>query len=1057
MKKLIGLIACVMLLGLSSVFAQSKTVTGTVIDQAGLGMPGVSVAVKGTNEGAYTDIDGKWKLTVTPKDVLVISFVGMKTQEIIVGKKTVINVTLEEDRVAVEEVMVVAYGTAKKSSFTGSAKVVGAKTIAKRQVSSVTNALAGTATGVTVTSASGQPGEDATVRIRGIGSLNASSAPLYVVDGMPFEGKLSNINSSDIASMTILKDASATSLYGARGANGVILITTKKGKSGKAVIKFNSKFGINTRAVEEYDIMTDPKEYYEAYWMAIRNKQLILDNPKSLAEAGQFASDQLIQQLSLNVYGGVDDASLVDPLTGKLNPNAKLLYKDDWDDETFANGLRHEHDVSISGGDDKGDYYMSVGYLNDEGYIKNSDFERYSMRLNVNRQVRDWLKVGLNTAWTHSSQNYARQSTSAYVNGFFFTRNIAPIYPVYLRKADGSFDTASDGSKQYDFGDTYGRPFAGTINPLAVRELNQEETITDVLTVGNTVDVRIMKGLNFISKVSAYLLNSRKQELTTPLYGSGASYGGGVSNNSKKSFNLNTNQLLTYNTKIDDFEIDLLAGHESTTYRYNYMYGYKQKMFLPDVPEFDNAIDAKSLSGYTRDYRLEGYLSRAKVNYMQKYYFSASFRRDGSSRFHKDNRWGNFWSVGGTWRITKEDFMQDISFISDLKYKVSYGTQGNDALLTPGGYALYYAYQNTYEVKKSGDDLAIAITTIGNKDLTWETSKNFNTGIEFGLFNNRIRGGVEYYTRTAADLLQNLKQPGSTGITYIPTNIGDMVNSGWEVELSADIVKHDDLLWNVSLNASTFKNEITKLPIEYKDGLSVYPYRYMEGRSMYDYYLPVFVGVVHQVDVDAGDFASNELGKAIFEKEVITTVEGEEVTVIENVTTTEDLNYEYCGSALPDLQGGFSTNFEFKGFDLSAIFSFQIGGNTLDGPYNSLTSSNVRAGTNMHKDIWKSWSPENPDSDIPMVATEYQDGGTTTQRNLVDASYLSLQSLVLGYNLPTSLLSRTGISKVRIFAASDNVWLWSKRKGLDPRQSIGNVDFRYSPIRTISFGINVTF
>ncbi len=1094
MKRLCVLLALVAFVGVNFLQAQNVQITGTVTSaEDGMPIPGASVLVKGTTIGTATDIDGRYTLSVPQAaTVLVYTFVGMKAQEVEIAGRTVINVVLDLDTQELDEVMVVAYGTATKSSFTGSATSVSAEKLEKLQTSTISKALEGAAPGVQVVSSSGQPGEDATIRIRGIGSINASAAPLYVVDGVPYGGNISAINPSDIESVTILKDAAANSLYGSRAANGVILITTKRGTKGTSVVKFESRVGVNSRGVPEYDIIKDPATFYELTWEAIRNGQLeayyqaeLVNNPNItrpdvyndadyLSNAATYATDNLV-----NLLGNYNNYNVHDTLVvledGKLNPAAKQMYNDSWHDEMFARAVRQEYQLSFSGGSDKTTHFISFGYLNDKGYVTRSNFERLSGRTNLDYQVYDWLKVGSNVGYSRETQNFPTSSGSAYVNSFMFVRNIPVIYPVYVRNSVGDYVYDRNGDKIYDFGSEYildengelillgydndgnpiykqySRKYGSTVNPVASTDLDIRENVYEVISLRPYVEVRFLNDFKFVTNLSVDSRNYVGTSYQNPTYGDAASVQG-RSRKYQTTYLVSTfNQLLTWSKSFDIHSIDVLLGHESYMTKYDYLYGQKEKFFIPDIPELSNAAIVSTTNSYRTLTRQESYLSRVSYNYDNKYFLSASFRRDGSSRFHPDHRWGSFWSVGGAWLLHKESFLQGVSLINDLKFKASYGTNGNDGILDNGETGVfqhvYFPYQDLFTVTNVDGEIALQQVYKGNKEITWEKSKNFNIGVE-GRMMKWLSYEFEYFHKYTDDLLFNQPLPPSSGFTYFPNNIGNMVNKGFEAVLGFDIIRQKDFNWNITANFTSYTNKLTKLPEFINQAGGMTP-RFddskflIEGGGIFDFWLESYLGV------------DPESGRAQYLMDNLTKrPEGDSITL-----ATGNLVRRYKGTAIPDFFGGISTSLDYKGIDFSMGFSYQVGGLVFDGTYQGLMSgSNVIGGNNLHVDALNRWTPENKDTDVPIIQQGNQAANQRSDRFLIDASYFNIRNVTLGYTLPKSILGSTPISSMRIYIVGDNLVLWSKRKGMDPRQSIlGNAGNNYSPIRTISGGLSLTF
>lgn len=1039
--------------------AQTTSVTGTVISaEDGEAVIGATVLVMGTSIGTITDYNGGFSLNVpVSADKLEVAYLGMRTQ--IVSVQPVVRVVLEANTQALDEVIVVAYGTSTRKSFTGSASVVKADAIKQIQSSSVTNALEGRAAGVQIVSSTGQPGENPTVRIRGIGSINASKAPLYIVDGSTYDGPISALNSADIESMTVLKDAAANSLYGARGANGVILITTKRNNKSKVGISFDAKWGINSRAVPEYDLVDDPGTYYELAWTGQYNK-LTAPGENQLTPTQALAEIRGTGAGSLqNILGGYNNynvswADLLDD-NGKLNPNAQLLYRDTWHDALFNNGLRQEYNLSIGNSDDKQSYYIGLGYLGDESYAKSSDFDRFSGRIRVEKQLTNWLKAGANLSYARSTQNFPTTSGGNYINYFQWSRMIGPIYPVFLHDPNtGAIVTDNKGDGIYDYGVNkefgYARPYGSNGNPAGVLEYDATRIVQDNITANAFVEIDVYEGLSVRGAFDVNTSYKNNSKLTNPLYGDAAATNGYVYKTNEKWFSYTSSVFLNYNKSFGDLTLDALAGTESYKKEYEYLYGMKKGLAHSGTSDFNNAAVISNLDSYTQKYSVTGILARVNFSYADKYYLSGSYRRDGSSRFHPDNRWGNFGSIGASWRINQEDFLASSSFIDDLRLKASVGTQGNDNLLysltnSSSEYQNYLPYLNQYNVSNIDDKVSIAQTYVGNKDISWEKSLNANIGFESRFF-NRVNLNFEYFYKRTTDMLFYKPVAISTGVASIPVNMGKMKNAGIEVEIDVDIIQSKDFTWNFGVNLSHVKNTILELPEENREsgifsGISGNYTKLMEGGSIYDLYLPEFVGL-------------DSNGKYLWN---VYDTNGN-LTGTTNVYTEAytDESRRNVGSSLPKLNGGFNTTFSWKGFDLSAVFSYQLGGKVYDAVYAS-TMQMSNYGQSFHKDILKAWTTENTNTDVAKLQYGYSYGSSASDKFLTSASYLNIRNLTLGYNIPRAALRTIGLESLRVYATGDNLALFSKRKGFDPRQfDYGASGFNYSPIRTISFGFSVT-
>ena len=1057
MKKVLLALSFVMVFGLSAIIAQTRTITGTVTgSDDGMPIPGASVFIKGTTVGTVTVGDGTYSLNA-PQDAetMVVSFVGMQTQEVAIAGRSVIDVQMVSSAIAMDEVIVVAYGTSTKGSFTGSAAVMDAEQIEKRQVSNISNALSGAVAGVQVLSDNGQPGASAKIRVRGVGSINADSDPLYVVDGIPFDGDLSSISSSDIESMTVLKDAASTALYGARGANGIIMITTKSAKKGKAVINFDMKVGVNSRAVENYDVLTSPQNYYETAYQAIYNAGFY-NLGYSAVDANRYANSTIFKDtdggLGYKIYTTPEGEMLIGT-NGKLNPNAVLGYSDgeyyytpdNWADETFQNNMRQEYNLSMSGGNDQSSYYFSFGYLGDEGVVDGSGFTRISGRLKGDHKITDWLKVGANISINNIESNNPGEQieTSSSGNAFFIANFIAPIYPLYVRDAENKQVMLNNGRKVYDYGDGIStnsdRSFMAIANPAADLLYNKTDYVMDIVNSTWYAEISPIQGLKINARYGYNIDNTKYSDLGNAYMGQSASYGGTAYQYQVRTVGFNQQYIANYQFAFNDIhQIDITAGYDGYQYREDYITASGQNLYNPESYYVSNAIDNIKGGGYGDEYATQGIISRINYSLNDTYFFNVAYRRDASSRFHPDNRWGNFYSASGAWMISNEDFMSTFSWVDMLKLKGSYGEQGNDAI------GNYYAYLDQFEVTGADGVFSDAYKSYkGNADITWETSISYNLGIDFSIFRNRIGGSIEYFGRKSSDMLYNRPLWPSSGDTSTPMNIGSMTNSGLEIDLSATLFDNGNIKWMGNYNATMIKNKINELHPDLNGELVDGTRIYSEGESMYRMYLVEYAGV------------SGENGKALYwaEDENGNRIKTDDYSTATNYkVATEDL--------LPFVYGGFGTTVEAYGFDASVQCAYQFGGRIYDSGYQRLmhggTSSN--AGFNWHKDIYKAWTPQNKATDVPRLDANDKYASSTSTRFLTCSDYISINNITVGYTLPSNLLSGLNISKLRIYMAADNVALFAQRKGLDPRQSFtAATTARYTPIRTISGGLNLVF
>ena len=1062
-KIVLSLIAVFVFLAYAT--AQNRQISGTVSDANGHPVAGATVIVDGTSLGTTTNTAGEYTLSAPANGTLVVTFVGFEPQQLPIAGKTRINVTMKEDAQAIDDVIVVAFGTAKKEAFTGSAAVIKSDEIAKVQTSNVATALIGRVAGVQTSSTSGDLGKTPSIRVRGFGSINAGKEPLWIVDGMPYEGDLNNLNTNDIESMTVLKDAASNALYGARGANGVIMVTTKKAKSGDAVVTIDAKWGVNSKALEEYDVITSPAQYYETHFKALYG-YYAQTNPAAKAYA--LASSGLTSNgtggLGYNVYTVPEGQALIGT-NGKLNPNAtlgrKIIYNgqeywltpDDWIDEAYQSAFRQEYNVNISGATERSSFYASLGYLDNTGIIKSSALERYTARLKADYQAKKWLKVGGNMSYAHfsnSNGNSNEGSASSTANIFAFSAQMPPIYPVYIRDGSGRIMVDDNGYQMYDYGDKGNagltRPLLPGANGLQTSWLNKKKAEGNAFSGSGFVDISLYKGLKLTVNGSTNIDETRTTYLNNQYYGQFAEAGGTISKYHTRDIAYNLQQILNYNETFGKHNVGLMVGHEYYQKKYYYLSGTKSKLFSYDNEELGGAVvDGAGAHSYIDDYNSEGYFMRAQYDYAGRYFVSGSYRRDASSRFHPDHRWGNFWSVGAAWLLNQENWF-DAPWVNMLKLKASYGSQGNDNIGN-------YLYTDTYSIENNNGEIAVLFGQKGNPNITWETNTNLNIGTEFGFWNNRLSGSVDFFNRKTSDMLFAFSVPSSLGYSSYYANVGDMVNRGVEVELNADLIRTKNVLWSFNLNLTHVKNEVTYLAPEHKsttvEGYKGYidgSYFVGEGLPLYTYYLRSYAGV------------DPETGASLWYKDV----KGDDGKITRTKTSDYTSATRYLhDSAIPSVYGGFSTSVSAYGVDFSISFNYQIGGKVYDSGYASFMSSpyGTTVGTNYHKDILKAWTPENKGSDIPRL--QYGDQYTTSvsDRFLTDASYLNISNINVGYTLPSKITQKFGVQKLRVYLACDNVVYWSKRQGLDPRYSFtGATNFsNYSPIRTISGGVTVQF
>ena len=1026
-------------------FAQDNIVTGKVTGEDGSTLPGVTVSIKGTSKGTNSDANGNFRISVPKDGILAFSFVGFTAQEINVGSRSTLNVNLIPSSENLSEVIVTTFGSAKKTSFTGSAAKIGATELAVRPITNIGQALAGIAAGVQATSGSGQPGTAPAIRIRGFGSISSSNDPLYVVDGVPYSASIANLNNDDIESITVLKDAASTALYGARAANGVVVVTTKKGVKGKNTINVKYTKGFNSRALPEYD-RVGPADYYPLMWEANRNNFVYrATNPIALATANTNASNGLGAIVGYNVFN-VPFAQLVGT-DGKLNPSANLIYSADdlnWEKPITRQGNRDEININFSGSSEKSDYFLSMSYLNDKGFLIRSDYDRFTARLSVNNQIKSWIKVGTNLSSTIITSNQAdADGNTNFVNPFFFSRGMAPIYPVYAYDPANptTFLTNENGSKRYDFGNLSSlglpnRPQNGGRHAVAETELNQNFFQRNVFGGRGYADITFLKDFKFTTNVGVDLTNVNNVVFGNPIVGDGAP-AGRATNEFENITSFNLSQLLNYNKSFGKNNVSVLLGHENYSEKDNRLRGSRSSQILDGNYELLNFTTTTNLDSRMRDRKVEGYFARLNYDFDDKYFVSLSARRDGSSKFFKDSRWGNFFSISGAWRLDQEEFMKELPIISTLKLRSSYGQTGNDGDIDR------YAWQPLFALGfNNALEAGTLQSSLGNTALEWESSNAFDVALEFGLLKNRITGTLEYFDRQSSNLIFDVPLPLSAGIITQTRNIGTMYNRGIEVELGIDVLRAKDFNWHIDLNATSIKNQITKMPAESPeiiDGTK----KLKQGQSLYDFWLREYKGVNPSTG-EALYRAVNYVPASSF-----ITEGGDTLT-----TNVSNARFRYSGTAIPDLTGSITNSIRFKGFSLSALLIYQMGGKIYDGAYASLMGSGYHNAK--HVDILNRW--KNP-GDITVVPR--MDAGRTTDfdaasdRWLIDASFLNIRSITLGYAIPKTIAQKLHLENAQLYVSGENFFMSSRRSGMNVQQNFGGTTSNvYSPAKSLVLGIS---
>lgn len=1178
-KRFFTALLALLLIGVQA-FAQSA-VSGKVTDEAGEPCVGANVLIKGTTTGTMTDLDGNYSLTDVRKGaILVFSSIGYTSQEVRLGSSSVVNVVLKSDADFLNEVVIVGYGTAKRKDLTGSLTQIDNKLIASQNSSSATKALEGAVPGIVYASVDGQPGNDAGLRVRGLGSTNVgASNALVIIDGVPAQGDnpLSNMNQEDIASITVLKDAASTAIYGSRGANGVILVTTKRGDSGRTKISFQARAGWNTVGSYKVGQVDNAAGIYEYLWQSIYNSYRYgvngagpalnketgeyytnIGNPNvSHDAAAEFASQHLFNYIGLNDSFGRNmlgnymaynvpgatytpdgtGSSASSTMTGaylvgtdgKINPNASLLYDDTYADALLKTGFRQQYDLSASGGSDKEDHYLSLGYLTDPSYVPNSRFERITGRANINVNLFKWLKVGANVGYTRSRTNYqgtywaARNSGSNQGNITRYVNGHTPIVPFYAHDAEGNYiyDKNGDRVRNYLYNSTYS-PLGQTGNNYGSTDImyamdnDIREDLTSTLNTRTYIEIPFLDHFTFRTDFAYDKINRTTTVYYNGTTGRAASMGGYFGKRMNDIEVMNLQHRLTYNQDFGKHHVDAMALFEDSDWEQQTVNWGSADEFIPGFLAAGNFVGryygagSAPTPGYGHDIeRMRSWLGRANYIFADKYYVSGSVRRDGSSKFRKENRWGTFWSVGAGWRFTEESFMQDLrdSWLNNGKLRASYGVIGNQNGI--GRYQTYrtWGYSTTYQTTNNGtgiptgDSYKLSMGGLVNTQLTWEETKTFDVGLDLTLF-NRIDLTFDWYNRVTGN--SQFSQPVSylaMGQTTLPRNIAELTNRGIELDINADIIRTKDIRWNVAFNITHYTTKLTDLPDDaipaHAEGLpdgtwednqgswasaggsqqNANVYLRGIGRDWFNLYMYKYAGIdqssglpmyfhrVTEADHAAGKYKDTEVGGSV------------KTTNYANASKYE------VGSAIPTFQGGFNTSFSYKNFYVNAQFAYQIGGkffsrNYAEYLYNVVDAQMYRM-MFVSKDVkGNTWTPDNTGAGFPMQwypagENSYFSGTSAnggnwsfTDESLFSASYLRLKNLTLGYNVSKSLLNKLRIDKVvsniKVFASSDNLFILSAAKAIDPTMSASggynDVDsYTFPNMRTYTIGINLDF
>lgn len=1076
----------------ASISQQKGRVSGVVKDEMGP-VVGASIVVKGTTNGTITDMDGKFIIDNVPVgSILEISYVGMETQSIRWDGQSSVNVMLKDEAQDLDEVVVVAYGTTKKSSFTGSASVVKSDQLGKISGTGFAEALQGMSAGVNVTNNEGNPGGDTRIQIRGIASMSGQSSPLIIVDGMPYDGSLNTIAPSDIESMTVLKDAAAASLYGSRAANGVLVITTQKGKTGKPVINFRGAWGTSDNAVKN-PTKADPYQQLTNTWRAIYNDKYYLEGMSS-QEAGDYASQTVLGHMVNPRINSAGETVYVTPFkwTGDAsnyvlhdgngncwtNPELEMVWDEsdyDWYGAVFSRKLRQDYGVDVSGSTENGkvNYYTSLSYLNDKGYANNQYYTRYSFRTNVSAEITNWLSMGGSLAYS-----YYRQNTSGANRALVFSNTLnSP----WLRNEDNTdwYYSEKTGQRIYDFGENSSNFFGSHVlqnggdywnNP------NDEDFDCydgNMLTAHYNADIKLPFNIKFRTAVNLDDITKNRYQYTSAIHGDGQlkpygvtvkTSGGAATRENWRTTSLTWNNVLNWNKTLGDHTIDIMLGHELYSYNKTWTYAYGEGIMQMDQYELASTTTNWDNDSYRNRYTLLSFFGKVDYNFLNKYYLSASLRRDGSSRFHPDNRWGNFFSVGASWRISKEKFLENQTWIDNISLRGSYGTSGNDKLIlrnTSTGVSsaddeILYAYQGYYTSDDLYSNAGYKPKSIATPNLKWEKNEQYNIALDFSFW-NRFNGTIEFYTRNSKDLLYYKQLPLSAQVGDAEgynTNLGNIRNRGVEITLGATAIKTQNFQWDINFNLSTLDNEVTYLP----DGAYNYEnrgagYRLEEGYSIYEFYMVKNAGVNPETGNMQYWIRDDNGGW----------------TTTESYSDVSSDDYQWCGSAIPNLFGSITNSFRFQNFDLSFMWYASFGSKMWDYQYQERTT--VRDGVGIIQDLVEGdvWMQPGDEAKFPRwSASNYSDTRRNSDFYLFDNDYWRLRNLTFGYTLPQNLIRKVGISNVRIYLSGDNLLTFGSaaKRHTEPETGVsgnnynGNADTDngvQGSRRVYMAGIQVTF
>lgn len=989
------------------------TASGKVTDAKGMPVPGATVLVKGTMHGTKTDGEGNFSLKgVRTGAVLVVSSLGFEPQEL-PARSGAAAITLKEAASSLNETVVVGYGTVKKSDLTGAVTKVGESAIKATPIPSLDRAMQGRAAGVQVVSNSARPGGAATIRIRGSGSVNAGNDPLYVIDGFPVSGGLNSINSDDVESIEILKDASATAIYGSRGSNGVVMVTTKQGRSGKAVVTYNGYYGSQS----------------------VR-RTIPLLNAQQFA---LFVNEALTNNGAAPYFNG---SSAERPLPETLGEGT------DWQDVVMQNAPIQNHQLGVSGGSDRSRYAISAGYYDQQGIIRNSGFKRYTLRANLTNDITSRVKTGLSMQGAYTQSDNAKTDVDGTEGGGVTSSALSysPTFKVF--NEDGTYYKNQGSLNGY-----------GVDNPLAItNEITNKSSMLRLLA--NTyLDYHIIEGLNFRVSLGADLQSAKTNAYTTRLALAGASQGGAASVANSQSINWLNENTLNYTRKLGNIhQLNALLGYtiqgrstENATAR--------ARTFSDDFAQYNNLEAGSTLVAPSSDasnWKLISYIARINYGFDDRFLLTLTARRDGSSRFGPQRKFGIFPSGALAWKLMNENFMQKQTFLSDAKVRVSYGLSGNQEI---GDYQ--YLANITTSQYVLGGALQPASNTAGiaNPDLRWEKNAQFDAGIDLAFFNNRLQLTADYYSKNTSDLLFSVSVPTSSGFRTNLKNIGSVRNRGIELSLASVNVDHHDFKWTSEFNITFNRNEVLRLDgrNEFTTGVdavlfntTINPILLRVGSSLGNFYGLVVDGIFqNKAEIDASAQKTAKPGDIRYKDRNADGV-------------INDNDRDIIGNSNPDFFGGLNNTFTYKGIELNIFVQGNYGNEILN--YGNFDLLNLTSGNNQSARVLDRWTPERPGNTIPRANSA---GGSRVLSSfqVEDGSYLRFKNISLGYNLPQSWLSRFSINSLKIYVAAQNLFTITDYTGYDPEvnrfgsSSLSQgLDYgTYPAAKTLLAGINLKF